>query len=356
MIGSRQTALIRCDASTRVGYGHIVRCVALAEKMQHDWQWHVIFAITEDAGGIRYATQHGFAVESLPEPADAQREGEWLSSLVERHHASALILDVRSELPRDAVRAIRDAGTLVVSIDDISERRIAADLAFYPPVPQVSEMDWRGFDGQLHTGWPWIMMPPQFAAQAVNDKPSSKEMPSLLITMGGSDPAGLTLKVLAAIDAMSEAFTTRVVLGAGFTQHDALSDWLANARRPYEILRNPPSMAAVMADADLAIASFGATAYELACIGVPALYLCLSADHARSATALDAAGVAVNLGEHDKVSAIDIRTALQRWLQDAGMRAQAGERARQLIDGLGAARIASAIHESWRVRQHEFAE
>ena len=39
------------------------------------------------------------------------------------------------------------------------------------------------------------------------------------------------------------------------------------------------------ASADLAVASFGVTAYELAAVGVPAVYLCLTDDHAESAEA-----------------------------------------------------------------------
>lgn len=353
MIKSRRTALIRCDASTRIGYGHIVRCIALAEQMQRDFNWHVIFSITEDAGGIHYAQKHGFQVESLPGPLESHREGKWLVSVANRVDASALILDVRSELPCDTVQKIRNNGTLVVSIDDISERRLGANLAFYPPIPQVSKMDWSGFDGKLLIGWPWIMMPTQFAVRATCEKAKKTELPSVLITMGVSDPEGLTLKVLASIDSLSEEFTTRIVLGTAFTHNDLLSNWLATSLRSYEILRDPPSMAAVMSEADLAIASFGVTAYELACVGVPAIYLCRSADHALSAMVLDQAGAGVSLGEYSKVSAIDIQKKLQNWLVNAEARGQSGERGRHLIDGKGAVRIARAIDEAWHKRHRK---
>jgi spore coat polysaccharide biosynthesis protein SpsF len=354
MIEPRPTALIRCDASGRIGYGHIVRCVALAEQIQRDWKWRTIFAIAEDADGIRFAIQRGLTVEALPENIDLEGEGLWLLMLVEKYKASALVLDVRSELSRESVNVIRETGTLIVSIDDISQRRLEADFAFYPPIPQVGKMNWENFDGQLNSGWQWILMPMQFAEQAIKTNAHHIERPSILITMGGSDPEGLTLKVLAAIDSMNEKFTTRIVIGAAFMHNDELLKLLSTAQRSYEIIRSPLSMASVMAEADLAISSFGATAYELACMGVPAIYLCLSADHACSATVLDQAGVADNLGEHFNLSAVDIRAALQRWLTHDNLRLQASDRGRRLVDGQGVVRIAKVINDAWRKRQHNF--
>jgi spore coat polysaccharide biosynthesis protein SpsF len=54
-----------------------------------------------------------------------------------------------------------------------------------------------------------------------------------------------------------------------------------------------------MAQADLAIASFGMTAYELACMEVPALYFCLTADHAESCQAFVEAGMAMSFDDHN---------------------------------------------------------
>lgn len=55
---------------------------------------------------------------------------------------------------------------------------------------------------------------------------------------------------------------------------------LACTHRCYDVREDAHDMPALMAQADLAIASFGVTAYELAARGVPAIYLCLTDDHA----------------------------------------------------------------------------
>lgn len=350
----KKNVLIRCDASARVGYGHLVRCLALAEAMRGSGRWEVIFAITEDQGGIEVALSRGFRVEKLHAATDVNAEGRWIRLLVERHQCQLLVLDVRTQLSASALQSIRSSEVKIAVIDDISERRLSSDIAFYPPIPQIAELDWRNFDGQLNVGWEWILMPPLFAAERTKkelatqvgaNSQSEHSVPRLLVTMGGSDPEGLTLVVLEAIDSMSEEFEVKLVIGNAFPHAKPLKALLASARRQYEVLHNPPSMATVMAEADLAIASFGATAYELAALGVPTIHLCLTDDHAQSASALAAANASVNLGVHSSVNHTQIQCVLRDWLYDPDARKNAGLIARTLIDGNGAYRVMHSLEK-----------
>jgi spore coat polysaccharide biosynthesis protein SpsF len=85
------------------------------------------------------------------------------------------------------------------------------------------------------------------------------------------------------------------------------------------------------------------TAYELAAFGVPALYLCLTEDHALSASAFEYAGMGVSLGLADGVS--DERLAKSVWALLGNAARQREMRAAGLmtIDGQGASRVACDI-------------
>jgi len=351
---NKYTVLIRCDVSARIGYGHLVRCLALAEAMQESGRWEVIFAIGEDQGGVETARSRGFRVEKLHDTSDPNAEEKWISLLVERHQCQLLVADIRTKLSASVLQSIRYSGVKIALIDDISDRRLSADIAFYPPIPQIAELDWSNFEGQLNVGWEWILMPPLFAAEHAKQKQmtakvaaidNERTVPRLLVTMGGSDPAGLTLTVLQAIDSITEEFEVTLVVGKAFTHTNPLNALLATARRNYRVLNNPPSMAAVMADADLAIASFGATAYELAAMGVPAIHLCLTDDHARSASALAAANASVNLGQYSSVNHVKIQSAIRNWLSDPDSRKNAGQTARTLVDGNGVYRVTQSLEK-----------
>lgn len=91
------------------------------------------------------------------------KEDIWLDVVIRWLRPDALVLDVRSDLTRQSVEKWRNNGILIVIIDDPSERCLSADLAFYPPVPQVKRISWDGFTGQLYVSWEWVIMTREFA-------------------------------------------------------------------------------------------------------------------------------------------------------------------------------------------------
>ncbi|MBW1613303.1 MAG: hypothetical protein JRJ57_04875, partial [Deltaproteobacteria bacterium] len=77
--------------------------------------------------------------------------------------ANVLILDVRDGLSKSVLRNIKQKFDIkIVTIDDPEDKRLEADLAFYPPVPQVKRIDWTGFTGELYVGWEWVILRREF--------------------------------------------------------------------------------------------------------------------------------------------------------------------------------------------------
>ncbi len=380
-----QTILLRCDGSHRIGLGHVARCLALAEALRDDHGARATFAMLEGAESVE---PEGFEVI----PARSS-----LVETVEASGARALILDLRDELPLDEVRAVRDLGVLVATIDDPSATRLAADLAFYPPVPQVERMSWDGFAGERLVGWQWVVLRSSVAAARARRADQPSDPPALLITMGGSDPAGLTTLALRALPLIERPLRVELVLGPAFVEDAAFARALADQGHPIQIHRAardlprlvpgsdpdprdlrdlprlvprdlprlvpgsdpdprdlprlvPRDLPRLMAGSDLALASFGVTAYELAAIGVPALYLCLTQDHAESAGALVDAGMARSLGWYERVSPADLAQGITRLASDEVAVSRMRRRGPELIDGRGARRIAARIVERLKER------
>lgn len=348
------TARIRCDASHELGLGHVVRCRALGEALR-DLGIEVVFAMSEGGGFV----------------PDFPVEGRDLLP------ADILVVDVPGGITSED---LRHHPGLTVVIDSGSPHRLGADLVFFPPAPQVAHLTWPGFRGEILTGWEWVLLRREFAAIAVKNEgergpgtpergpgaepqgpeapkrgPGAQKMgpkahPNLLVTMGGSDPHGLTRQVFAALAVKSEEMpNVTVLLGPGYRGWGDLdgegSQEAAPAAKSARVLRGTDDMPGLMQQADLAICSFGMTAYELAAAGTPAIYLCISDDHAASAQAFEDAGIGINLGHFQRVNPEQIRRAVKQMAEAdlAGM----GRRAQQLVDGKGADRIARKILRSW---------
>ena len=311
--------------------GHVVRCLAVAEELRDSEGCEVVFAVREGPRAVAAIESRGFDVR---DPTESLRPS-----------FDALLLDVRDDLPLAVVRGLRDEGVLVATIDDPSERRLAAQVAFYPPVPQVERLSWEGFDGELLVGWPWVVLRRDlFVAGEARPRRAVTAGPMrLLVTMGGSDPAGMTSKALRSLRRVERDLEVDVVLGPEFAEDETFTSDLTRAGDLVKVHRSPEDFAGLMASADLAIAAFGVTAYELAALGVPALFLCLTDDHAESAFSLTSAGVARSLGRHDAVSPEALAAALVDFCDDEDLLASMRRRGPELIDGLGARRIAARV-------------
>jgi spore coat polysaccharide biosynthesis protein SpsF len=167
--------------------------------------------------------------------------------------------------------------------------------------------------------------------------------PVLLVAMGGSDPQGLTLRAAKALAPLDPIFRIRFVIGTGMKDAAKVAAGVAALKSNYETVEGADDLATEYASADLALCAFGVTAYELAAFGVPAIYLGLTQDHARSASAFEAAGMGVSLGVAPQIEDGDILAAVKGLMSDAARRRDMRAAGLASLDGNGAARIAADL-------------
>lgn len=330
-----------------MGFGHLVRSLALARELA-DREVDVTFAMAEGREVAALVEREGYPV-ALGDSLEPAARGLWIEQVVTKTGAHALVLDLVDDTPAGAIDAIRARGVLVATIDDPTDRRLSADLAFYPPIPQVEEFGWRGFSGARLVGGEWVVLRRAFAEPPVR---SARDRPAVLVTMGGSDPGGMTLTVVRGLSGMTATFDVTIVIGPGYGDRGRLEGLLDRVGRPAMLLDQPADMRAVMLGADLAVASFGVTAYELAATATPAVYLCYTEDHARSASGLEGHCAAVSLGVHTGQEEARVAETVAALLADRDRRDAMGRAGRALIDGKGAARVADRIIQEMKKRYH----
>jgi spore coat polysaccharide biosynthesis protein SpsF len=337
--------VMRCDGGAAIGLGHVRRCLSVARALRDREGLGVRFAIRDEPLAREAIQAEGFPADLMP---GGMKEIDWLLALAETHRPAAMVLDVRTDLSATSVLRLRGADMIVATIDDASARRLAADASFYPPVPQVFGLNWEGAEAEPHVGWEWVVlghatMPP-FAKR--------EGRPRVIVSLGGSDPAGSTRPAVRALALLRAEFEATVVIGPGAERK--LEADIAKIAPRFAIVRSPNDLPRLMSEADLGLVSFGVTAYELAALGVPALYLCLTEDHALSASAFERAGMGVSLGLGADVKEATIAQAVSELLADPARRRAMGTAGRMNIDGRGAARIAAQIQRLIAERRQAF--
>src|SRR5262249_2442037 len=197
-------ALIRCDGGGPFGYGHVKRMVALARALRDREGIGAGFAGNGTDDALEPVRRAGVAAMRI--------DGETLQTLIETHTPDLLLLDGRDGPSRAELAELARFVRLTAVIDDASERRLAADVAYYPPVPQAEALDWTGSLCQPRIGWQWSLLGSSQTSLA--PRPHSGRA-VLLVTMGGSDPLGLTLGMARALVSLDPVFRARFVIGPG---------------------------------------------------------------------------------------------------------------------------------------------
>jgi len=335
------TIVIRCDASSRLGMGHVSRCLNIAEVLRDRFGYGVRFCYDADAPGAGHGRARIDAAGFPLSTRDGRDEALWLAQEV--RGAAGVVLDCRSDLSREAVERLRAEDRVILALDDATPRRLAADVAIYPPGPGVKALDWTGFDGECFSGWDMVALKDGQPVGTAQDIHPQAERSGVLLTMGGSDPHDLTV-VLARALAPSLARRgerLEVVVGPVVAERDRVLDALR--RLPVTIHDAPSGLRPLMERVRFAVAGFGVSAFELAAAGTASILVALDADHLGSASAFVEAGLAEVVDAREPYVIDRVSALSERLLRAPDLCAERGDAGRRLVDGRGAERIAKIL-------------
>jgi len=345
---SSRKVVFRCDGDAVLGLGHVSRMVALATQLRERYATAVHFAIMRGAEGVAMIESARFPYQLAPRGID---EAVWLDTLIRDKGAHAVVFDIRTDLSGDALDLWRARGVLCVLIDDIGPRLDHANLSICPPTPRTLALNGRPGRPDIKAGWEWLIVRGAFSRPVAR---AANPHPRVLISCGASDPAGFSMVALRALNEVTETIAIDVVAGPAVTDPAPLNRVAQEHRHEVSIHDTPHDMASLMAAADIGIVSFGVTAAEMAAMGLPAIYLCLSEDHSHSASVYEDAKLGVNLGVFGPNDIPRLHQAFESLLNDPARIHAMSETAKQTVDGQGAARIAELIADRIQAgRQNE---
>ncbi|MGH6827919.1 MAG: hypothetical protein ACREFW_03305, partial [Rhizomicrobium sp.] len=326
-------ALICCQAGRTAGLGHLRRSLSLARALRDREGFGVLVGVKDEGKTADLIRTAGFEAVSLKDNGD-------LKKVASSRNFSLAILDVKDWLARsDVNELVQQLGTTAV-IDDGSDRRLAATHAYYPPVPGLRELSWAGSPCQVRTGWDWCVL--GFDPGRLRPAPRKKtRVCRVVVSMGGADPMNLTIAAADGLAQVKQAITADFIIGPAFCDPELVRKHVQSASPSFRAVEGRGDPASLFAGADLALIAFGVTAYEIAALGIPGLYISLSSDHARSASAFEETGLGVALPQHPTRQ--DIAAAAASFLNDAAKRRAMAEAGPRLVDGKGACRIAAEL-------------
>jgi UDP-2,4-diacetamido-2,4,6-trideoxy-beta-L-altropyranose hydrolase len=330
--------VIRADASSQIGTGHVMRCLALAHAARtRGLDVSFVCAELPDALEGRLLDA-GCAVHRIDATPGSLEDSEQTFKLT--RDAKWLVLDgyrFDDAFEMTLKASLENSGTRILTFDDEGQRAHSSVDAIVNQNHGAEQFapNYSSSAKQL-LGSRFALLRPEFLTWQTWERPTPERISRILVTFGGSDLSNHSLKVLQAFEAgFPEPLEIRVIVGAANPHFETLQLAALTSHHQIELYQNVTDMPAILAWAEFAISAAGSTVWELAFMNLPALIAVVAQNQLELATAMDGVAGMQNLGW---ITELD-QTALAKAIQDAMARAQSPNSGRQLIDGFGAERV-----------------
>lgn len=334
--------VFRVDSSTKMGIGHLMRCLTLADELKNQ-DHHIVFVCRELAGNLIDLVKQKYQVFVLPIVKNFQSNHlylDWLGATQEMDAQRTIKV-----FPKDVDYLIVDSYALdevwhnvlrlfakkIMVIDDLADRKFDCDILLNQNLDSQKE-DYKNKTPNhcsLLLGCDYALLRPEFAklrGKALEKREKTKVIKNILVSMGGSDNQNITYNILQQLD---NKFNVVVVLGSSSPHNEIIKDYAKN--KNITVIIDANNMAQLMLNADLAIGTGGSTSWERCCLALPAL-LFITAENQRV--------IAENLEKLGAVQIVkDLKEDLQAMIYDFSIWQRMSDKASDICDGLGTKRV-----------------
>lgn len=333
---------IRADAGPKIGSGHLMRCLALAQALRDQGGRAFFFSLCPDETLRRRILDEGFRVLRAGSTGDRLNPGVFLDAIRDLSNPERdwIVLDGYDFGP-EYQEKVKAAGLRVLVLDDLAHLpRYHADAVLNPNLGAES-LPYRLEPGTHRLFGPtYALLKSEFRTWRGFNRTFAEGTQHVLVTLGGADQTAQVEKIVRALTGMETTDFEAVVLG-GFSG-DFESDQGREGDRIRYIERSD-DMPTLMAQADIAISGGGGTCWEMAFFGLPNCILVLADNQNIVAEHLDRAGASINLGRAEEVTVSALRETIERLLRDPELRRRMSDSGRSLVDGRGADRAVSFL-------------
>lgn len=336
--------VFRCNAGPQVGFGHLVRCRALAGELNRLGMPCMMvgpstaYATAEDRESFLY----WFMEDTWCSP---EKDAQLLLGIASTYGAVAAVID-DYRVNECYQKVLASEGLRWLQFDGNASQPLWADLILNAN-PAVQSGDYTGLvrnpDAQLLLGPTCALLRSEFPQP--RQKSPGGPLEDVLVTFGGGDDRGAVEFVLTTLlprTTVSLNFT--VLSGAANVRNPSLERWIAqHDEGRVRLLINPDEVAPLFAEAQLVIMAGGTATYEAASCGAPMLLMTIAANQVLQSRAWQQLGAAEYLGAFDEVDAASLEECFGHLQHDGIRRTAMSQVGCQAVDGRGAERVAQHL-------------
>lgn len=318
----RVKILIKADGGYRIGMGHIMRMLVLADAIKEFADVAFICRNNEEyKAGIKHISSCGYNVHVM--------DGSALFREMAKIGGNCLITDsydVDEEYFDNTKRMFDFTGYM----DDLNKQRINADFIINQNI-YAGDLEYITRAGtRLFLGINYALLRKEF--QKLPKRRTEEEIKNVMITLGGSDPGNLTGVITSMLSMAFPEVDFHIVVGPSF--HD--SEGLRKITDTNIKLHINPTMSELMLKCDAAVTACGSTVYELCACGTPAIGIITADNQEMVAGSMESLGLMKHAADPENV-------IQQLKSLDHSSRCRMSEMGQSMVDGCGSFRLAQEI-------------
>jgi len=328
------------EASHNIGTGHFMESLILADYLIN--QKMSVNFIVNPYQPAELELQNRNIPYSVIEINDYDK----VFQLIQNKSNSKCAIINHRDVSINALKLLHQNGCFIVVIDQLGKKQIICDVLINRSI--VSK--WLVY--KFLTNKPVCCFGADYAilkecCQKLykEDKYFLSKSPTILVTMGGVDRTGATLRILKALQSIKYV-NKEIIVGKGFVHlrqlQQSLKEMSDSSFHYYQGINNLEER---MKNSDIVISAGGNTLYEMACVGTPGIVL-WEDDHERiQAKAFSEKGIIQFLGNGISTPIEDISKSIHKLLNSPELRKKMSQCGKKLVDPFGSKRIFNKIYK-----------
>lgn len=331
-------AIIRADASTSIGSGHVMRCLTLAHRLKKEKNAKVVFVMRVLPGNlIGVVEKQGFEVLKLlpanqkyslsgyglwltvPMEVDAKQTIEVLQHYLQEHGCDVvdrLIVDSYA-LDEQWELMLRPYCGEIMVIDDLANRKHDCDILLDQNFYLNKDVRYAGLVPEhckMLLGPEHALLREEFHEAKKHLRKRDGNIKNILVFYGGSDLTNETEKAIKALVQLHDEgykFTADVITGVSNSRREKIEK-ICSKYRFLQYYCQVSNMAEFMNKADLMLGAGGSTTWERLYMELPALVTAVAENQIQGCEDCCKAGMINYLGKAKNVTVEIIREAIKQ--------------------------------------------
>ena len=323
-----------------------MRCLALGEEWFNQGGSVTIISNCNSELQKRRIADKGFQLISIikcyPDSVDLEIT---LKTIDQLHSSQSWVVLDGYNFDADYQIGIKNNCNRLLIIDDVAHQEFYfADIILNQNISGTNVHYNCHDETKLLLGTDYVLLRDEFLKYKQRNKKIHPVANNILVTIGGSDPENVTLRVMNVLDKLKiENLKIKVIIGSNNPNSNSLKKESKKLKHNIDLLYSPQDIPELMAWADVAVSSGGSTVWELAFMGLPSLVFCLATNQEKSINKLGQYGSVVDLGWHNKITDLYLRSAIMDICYDQYKRKKMSHLGKTLIDGEGTDRVLSIM-------------